>query len=189
MLESLLVAVLTLVVGYFVGLRQAEQQRIIEERARVISALFERYADVHERVASLVQVYDYGGEPDKKEKFRLAAESFNELLRYHRRTSIWLSRPTARYVDRFIERYRQTFTDFSGERGYPDDARKWLAVWQRFKKESPELREALEEEFRASLGDTRAKLWRLRRGSELVRPQSPALEPPQSREDGSQAGG
>jgi hypothetical protein len=146
MLESLLVAVLTLVVGYFVGLRQAEQQRIIEERARVISALFERY-------------------------------------------SIWLSRPTARYVDRFIERYRQTFTDFSGERGYPDDARKWLAVWQRFKKESPELREALEEEFRASLGDTRAKLWRLRRGSELVRPQSPALEPPQSREDGSQAGG
>jgi hypothetical protein len=120
---------------------------------------------------------DLPGEGDKKEKARLAVRSFNDLLAYHRRNSIWLSSQTARHMSDFIEHYRGIFRDFAGRAGYPEEAEKWTEVWQRFDKEFPKLREVLEEEFRASLGDTRAKLARLQRRS------GPEL--PQSREDGS----
>jgi hypothetical protein len=187
LLEALVVgfvsAVVSAVLGYVVGQRQAEQQRIIEERARVISDLFKRYVDLDERVYSLVQIYERPEEPVREEKYKLAAESFNELLAYHRRNSIWLTRPTARYVDRyvdrFIERYRESFRPFAKGRGHLDH-RRWLEAWQRFKGESPKLRETLEEEFRAALGYRRAKLGAWRRRSDLEPPQRPATERPQS---------
>lgn len=156
--------VITVVLAYFFGRRQAEHERLYEERARAIAGLFERYTEVDMRFYSLVHPFDAAGEPDKKEKARLAAESFNELLVHYRRNSIWLSRRTGKQVSDFIERYRKTFRNFQGDRGYPDDIRKWSEVWHRFEKESPEIKYTLEEEFRASLGDTRAKLsvWRRR---------------------------
>jgi hypothetical protein len=112
LLEDLLLALLTLVVGYGVGLRQAKQQRIIEERAKVLSELLKRYVDLEEQVYLLVQVIDLPGEPNREEKYRRAAESFNNLLAYHRRNTIWLSRSTARYLDAFLERYRVYFKPF-----------------------------------------------------------------------------
>ena len=66
LLESVLVVLLTSSVAYFVGLRQAEQQRIIEERAKVISDLFKRYVDLEEQVYVLVQPIDFAGEPDRE---------------------------------------------------------------------------------------------------------------------------
>jgi hypothetical protein len=189
-LETLLVVLVTSVVGYFFGKRQTEQQRIIEERAKVLSDLFKRYVDLEEQVYLLVQILDLSGEPDRKEKYRRAAESFNNLLAYHRRNSIWLSRPTARYVDRFIESYREYFKPFGPFReeeevGRPDTAEEWLNAWQRFQKESPKLRDTLEEEFRRALGHgaTWAKLGGWRRRSQLEPLQSPVIDPPQSHED------
>jgi hypothetical protein len=170
--------------AYFFGLRQAEQQRIIEERAKVISDLFKLYVDLDDRVASLVQIYEYAEEGSKQDKYRIAAESFNALLAYHRRNSIWISRPTARYVERFIERYRDSFRPFQGVQGRPD-TRQWLAAWQRFRRESPALRLALEEEFRGALGDRRARLTAWRRRSGLTSSENSGIEPPESREGGS----
>ena len=57
--------ILSALAAYFFGLRQAEQQRIIEERARVISDLFKLYVDLDDNVGSLVQVYEYAGEPSR----------------------------------------------------------------------------------------------------------------------------
>ena len=176
--------ILPALAAYFFGPRQAEQQRIIEERAKVISDPFKLYVDLDDNVGSLVQVYEYAGEPSREDKYHLAAESFNKLLAYHRRSSIWVSRPTARYVDRFLERYRDSFRPFEAVQGRPD-TREWLETWQRFKEESPKLRLALEEEFRGALGDRRARLAGLRRCSELSPPERPAPSPPESREDGS----
>jgi hypothetical protein len=94
----------------------------------------------------------------------LAAESFNELLAYHRRNSLRLSRGASKQMSAIKERHRKSITDFRGTNpDYPYSPDDWLQIWQRFDKESPEMREILEDEFRASLGDTRAKLSRLRR--------------------------
>lgn len=38
---------------------------------------------------------------------------------------------------------------------------KWEGMWKRFEQTSPDLRDALEEEFRAALGDRWAKIARL----------------------------
>lgn len=87
LLEDLLLALLTLVVGYGVGLRQAEQQRIIEGRAKVLSDLFKRYVDLEEQVYLPVQIIDLPGKPNREETYRRAAESLNNLLAYHRRNT------------------------------------------------------------------------------------------------------
>ena len=185
LLETLLVGFATLVFGYFFGHWQTEQQRIIEERAKVLSDLFKRYVDLEEQVDLLVQPIELPGEPDRATKYGNAVESFNNLLAYHRRNTIWLSRRTAQYVDRFLERYREYFRTFGPFReeeevGRPDTAEEWLNVWQSFQEESPKLRAALEEEFRVALGNNRAKLWarrrRRREGLELL--QEPVIKPP-----------
>jgi hypothetical protein len=181
-------AIILSVLAYFFGLRQAEQQRIIEERAKVISDLFKRYVDLEEQVNLLVEPIDLPGEPDRKTKYDNAAGSFNKLRAYHRRNTIWLSRRTAEPVDRFLVKYREYFKPFGPFReeeevGRPDTAEEWLNVMRSFQEESPTLRAALEEEFRAALGDRRARLARLLRRSELEPAQRPGIEPPQSRED------
>jgi hypothetical protein len=58
------------------------------------------------------------------------------------------------------------------------------AVWRGFQEEAPKLRDALEEEFRAALGNNRAKLWARRRRREgLKLLERPAIESPQSDEN------
>jgi hypothetical protein len=69
--------------------------------------------------------------------------------------------------------------------GRPETAEEWLNVFNRFQKESPNLRDALEEEFRVALGNYRAKLWirRRRQRNSLEHPQEPVIKSPQSHEN------
>jgi hypothetical protein len=189
LLETLLVVLVTSVDSYYAGHWQTEQQRIVEERAKVLSELFKLYVNLQEQVFLLVEPVELPGEPDRKTKYSNAVESFNELLAYHRRNTIWLSRPTAQGVDRFLERYREYFMPFGPFReeevGRTDTAEEWLDVRDSFQKESPKLRAALEEEFRAALGNYRAKLWsgprRRREVSDFL--EEPVIKSPQSHEN------
>jgi hypothetical protein len=158
-LPDLVLILVAAAASYLFGRRQAEHERLYEERAKAIAGLFERIVVVDQRFHSLVSPIDWAGEPDKCEKGRLAAEAFNELLAHYRRNSIWLSRRASTQMSAFIERYRQTFQDFRGtDPTYRFMPSEWDDIWRRFEKESPEIRASLEEEFRAALGDTQAKL-------------------------------
>jgi hypothetical protein len=171
LLETLVVALVTSLIGifggYFVGKWRTEQQRIIEERAKVLSGLFKRCLDLEQRVNSLVEPVELPGEPDRRTKYSNVVESFNELKAYHLRNTIWLSRLTTRRVDHFLERYREYVKPFGPSReeelGRTDTAEEWLDVRDSFQKESPKLRAALEEDFRAALGNDRMQLWGRRR--------------------------
>jgi hypothetical protein len=185
LLETLLVPFVTLVLGYFVGKWRTEQQRIIEERAKVLSGLFNRYLDLEQRVNSLVEPVESPGEPDRKTKYSNVVESFNELKAYHLRNTIWLSRLTTQRVDHFLERYREYVKPFGPFReeevGRTDTYEEWRDVRDSFQEESPKLRAALEEDFRAALGNDRMKLWgrrrRQREVSKLLR--EPVVKSPQ----------
>ena len=139
--------VITVVLGFLVGRRKTVHDRLYEERAKVVASLFERFESVDQRFYSLIKPYDQAGEPNKREKAKLAVESFNELQSYYRCNSIWLSRGTSSRVKSFVDEYRQVFKDYDTE-----DIQKWLDVWKSFEKESPEIKERLETEFRAALG-------------------------------------
>jgi len=155
---TLATGIVTVVLGYLLGRRKTVHDRLYEERAKVVASLFERFETVDQRFFSLVHPYDSGGEPDKKEKAKLAAESFNELQTYYRHNSIWLSRGASGKVKNFLEQYRKTFQEFRDR----VDVVEWKQVWTRFEKESPEIRERLEIEFRAALGYRGAKIHRFR---------------------------
>jgi hypothetical protein len=190
LLDNLLVLFVPLVFGYFVGKWRTEQQRIIEERAKALSGLFQRYLDLEQRVYLLVEPDVLPGGPDKETKYSNVIESFNELKSYHLRNTIWLSRLTTQRVDRFLERYREYVKPFGPFReeevGRTDTYEEWRDVWDSFQEESPKLRAALEEEFRAALGNDRMKLWgrrrrRQREVSKLLR--EPVVKSPQSHEN------
>ena len=153
--STLFVAVVTVFLSYLAGRRKTVHDRLYEERAKVVASLFKHFQDVKQRFASLVSPIDYGGEPDKDEKAKLAAESFDEFQTYYRHNYIWLSRGVSGRVENFMNKYRQTFLDFDHE-----DLAKWNEVWKRFEKESPEITVRLEIEFRAALGHRGARLHR-----------------------------
>jgi len=178
-----------LVFGYFVGKWRTEQQRIIEERAKALSGLFQRYLDLEQRVYLLVEPDVLPGGSDKETKYSNVVESFNELKAYHLRNMIWLSRLTTQRVDHFLERYREYVKPFGPFReeevGRTDTYEEWRDVWDSFQEESPKLRATLEEEFRAVLGNNRMNLWgrrrRRREVSKLLR--EPVVKSPQSHEN------
>jgi len=189
LLETLLIVLATSVGGYFVGKWRTEQQRIIEERAKVLSGLFKRYLDLEKQVYLLVEPIELPGEPDRKTKYSNAVESFKELQAYHLRNTIWLSRLTTQDVDRLLERYQEYVKPFGPFReeevGRTDTAEEWLHVRRSFQGESPKLRDALEEEFRAALGNNRRKPWaqRRRRREVLELLQEPVIKSPQNHEN------
>jgi hypothetical protein len=96
--ETYLDDALGAVLAYMFGRWQAEHQRLYEERARVIADLFSRFEDVDQKFDSLFHWIDLAGEPDKREKASLAAQSFNELRGYYRRNSICLPPRTSARV-------------------------------------------------------------------------------------------
>jgi hypothetical protein len=185
--------VLAVVLAYYFGRRQTEYQRLYERRAKVIAGLFERYARMDQQYQSLRESLlmdlwdrpvDLSGRPEKENKenrtlVELASESFEELLQYHRANSIWLSRSTSRRLSDFTERYSKRFRALQlahrpikpGER-WRENLEKSLGSMAEFNRESLEIRNALEDEFQAALGDRRAKLARLWRIRLDVRPRS-----------------
>jgi len=71
------------------------------------------------------------------------------------------------------------------EVGRTDTYEEWAQIRDSFRNESPKLRAALEEEFRAALGNYRAKLWTRRRRRREVSEflEEPVIKSPQSHEN------
>ena len=53
-LATMLAAFITVVVGFLVGRRKTVHDRLYEDRAKVVAALFERFVNVDQRFNSLV---------------------------------------------------------------------------------------------------------------------------------------
>jgi hypothetical protein len=145
---------------YLFGRWQGEHQLLYQRRAEVIDELFDRFEDVDQQFATLFNPLG-GGDPEDAKQ---AAKDFNDLQRHYRQNSIWLPLRVSEQVSDFLARYREPLNEFTIARirqehdpqsGYFE---KWDQVWTAFQKDSPEIRQILETEFRAALGSWRAKL-------------------------------
>ena len=74
-MPEVILTILGAVLVYLFGRWQGEHQLLYQRRAEVMGELFGRFEDVDQKFHSLFQRYDIGGEPDKPEKAKLAAES------------------------------------------------------------------------------------------------------------------
>jgi hypothetical protein len=158
--EAILTISLGAFLAYLFGRWQGEHQLLYQRRAEVIEKLFDRFEDVDQQFYSLFHWYDARGEPDKPEKAKLAAKRFNDLQGYYRRNSIWLPLRASNQFGAFLARYRGPFNEFTDavilQDHQPERIEKWNEVWTAFEKDSPEVRQTLETEFRAALGSWRA---------------------------------
>jgi len=159
---EVVVTVVGAVLLFLFGRWQAEHERLYERRAEVIARLFECVEDLDQKCFSLFHWLDSGGEPDKPQKAKLAADSFNEMQGYYRRNSIWLTPRTSAQVNDFLNRYKKSMSEFNyeviGRQHQLGEVEKWHEIWTSYQKESPEIRQTLETEFRAALGSWRARL-------------------------------
>ncbi|MBA3426242.1 MAG: hypothetical protein H0U04_17280 [Rubrobacter sp.] len=160
MLEGILI-LLGAFLAYLFGRWQGEHQLLYERRVAVIDELFNRFEDVDRQFSALFAPLG-GGNPEAANQ---AGESFDALRAYFRRNSLWLPPRVSNQVNDFLARYREPFIKFTGEAMSQDPEmrtserlKQWNDVWTAFKKDSPEIRQTLETEFRAALGSWRAKL-------------------------------
>src|SRR5215203_6176985 len=112
-MPEVILTILGAVLVYLFGRWQGEHQLLYQRRAEVIDKLFDRFEDVDQKFYTLFNRYDAGGEPDKPQKARLAAESFNDLQGYYRRNSIWLPLRASNQFSDFLARYRGPFNEFT----------------------------------------------------------------------------
>jgi hypothetical protein len=152
------------VLVYLFGRWQGEHQLLYQRRAVAIEELFDRFEEVDRRFSALFAPLG-GGDPEKAKQ---AAESFDALHAYFRRSSIWLPLRAKAQVSDFLGQYREPLIKFTQEamaqdledeiEGRSERIKKWNEVWVAYLKDSPEIRQTLETEFRAALGSWRAKL-------------------------------
>jgi hypothetical protein len=157
-MPELIVTVVGAILVYLFGRWQGEHQLLYQRRVEVIEKLFDQLEDVNQDFYTLFHFYG-GGQREQAER---AAESFNAMQSYYNRKSIWLPIRVSNRVSNFLARYRQPFIEFTSavlyeeelEPGYVEE---WNRVWYAFRQESPEIKQALETEFRAAYGSWRAK--------------------------------
>jgi hypothetical protein len=156
-MTELIVTVVGAILVYLFGRWQGEHQLLYQRRVEVIDKLFDHLEDVDQKFYSLFHPYG-GGQPEEAKR---AAESFNVLQGYYRRNSIWLPQRVSNQFSDFLARYGEPFAEFTSavisQDRQPGYVEKWNEVWTAFRKDSPEIRQTLETEFRAALGSWRAK--------------------------------
>jgi hypothetical protein len=163
-MPEVVLTILGAVLVYLFGRWQGEHQLLYQRRAVAIEELFDRFEEVDRRFSALFAPLG-GGDPEKAKQ---AAESFDALHAYFRRSSLWLPLRAKAKVSDFLSQYREPFIKFTQEamaqdledemEGRSERIEKWNEVWAAYLKDSPEIRQTLETEFRAALGSWRAKL-------------------------------
>jgi hypothetical protein len=158
-MTEVVVTVVGAILVYLFGRWQGEHQLLYQRRVEVLEKLFDQLEDVDQDFYALFHWYG-GGQPEQAER---AAKSFNAMQTYYNRKSIWLPIRVSNRVGNFLARYRQPFIEFTSaviyeEEREPGYVEEWNRVWYAFRQESPEIKQALETEFRAAYGSWRARL-------------------------------
>lgn len=133
------------------------------KRAEVISEVYKLLVQAYWDTYSFANPAEFAGEPDKREKYRLAMGSMNAFYLYFDKNRIYVPENICLTFERFIQEMRGKAVGFGifvhyDDANIPDEAirRKhdaWEAAWQHIDKVVPTMRISLEKELRTLLGD------------------------------------
>lgn len=138
-------------------------RRLHSRRAEILAELYSKLAEAVSATSSFLSLVEWAGEPDKKEKYKIAMEQIVDFFKYFDRRRIFLSEELCKQIDDFVDKIRNPAIDFSmylDEPQYdPTTAREkrkvWISAWKSVSKtDVPNARKSLEREFRKLLGVT-----------------------------------
>jgi len=141
---------------------QVKFSRLHDKRAEVITDLYSLLVQAHWDAGSFVSPVEFGGEPNKKEKYVTAMNAIADFFRFFEKNKIYLPAALCDLLERFVQVMRQKIIGFGvyvhyDEETMPSESHHkkheaWIAAWDYFDKEVPVARAALEQELRNILG-------------------------------------
>ena len=138
-------------------------RRLHSRRAEILAELYSKLAEAVSATTSFLSLVEWAGEPDKKEKYKIAMERIVDFFKYFDRRRIFLSEELCKQIDDFVDKIRDPTIDFSMYLDDPQydsatarEKRKvWGSAWKSVSKtDVPNARKSLEQEFRKLLGVT-----------------------------------
>jgi len=149
-------------------LRTIEHQerffRLQEKRATVISELYGYLVETLWAAESFLSPMEWAGEPDKNEKHQTAMTKLVDFFRYFDKNRLYLPPEICSSLKELVLMIRSDVIKFGvyvkyNESSMDDHTREekekaWNEGWDAIKKQVPESRKLLEEEFRGLLGAT-----------------------------------
>ena len=140
---------------------QVRFSRLHEKRANVIADLNGLVVEALWEAESFLSPMQWAGEPDKREKERVAMSKLVELFRYFDKHRIYLPTELCDVVDKLVTDVRMHVIRFGtyltwDENAPQEHTRKekhevWMAGWDAIKNQVPAVRKQLEDSFRALL--------------------------------------
>ena len=140
---------------------QVRFSRLHEKRANVIADLNGLVVEALWEAESFLSPMQWAGEPDKREKERIAMSKLVELFRYFDKHRIYLPTELCDVVDKLVTDVRMHVIRFGtyltwDENAIQEHTRKekhevWMAGWDAIKNQVPAVRKQLEDSFRALL--------------------------------------
>jgi hypothetical protein len=134
--------------------------RLHVKRAEVIAELYKLLVKATWEAESFTSPIERAGEPDKKQKYISAINAIAEYYRFFDQHRIYISPNLCAKLESFAEKLRAPVKRFGlwvTQEHLADMAPKekfdaWWSAWESVKNDVPELRAAIEEEFRKLLG-------------------------------------
>ena len=130
--------------------------RLHEQRANTIAETYSCLKELHVRLSDYVKLFEITGGPSKDERYKKMVEAHNDFFESYAKRLIFFPEDTARKLDGINQAIVQTGNEFRFivELGHdPDSTKHWVQLEKRVKTEIEETLLALEQEFRALLGD------------------------------------
>ena len=143
---------------------QVRFSRLHEKRASVIAELNGHLAEVMWEAESFLSPMQWVGEPDIKDKHRIAMNKLVEFFRFFDKHRIYLPEPLCGSLEQLALQIRSHVIGFGVYVSFQDDGlndqtrkqkqKAWNDGWDAIKNQVPQSRKALEDEFRLLLGAT-----------------------------------
>jgi hypothetical protein len=136
--------------------------RLHEKRAAVIAELYGHLVESLWEAESFLSPMEWAGEPDKKEKYRLANNKLVEFFRYFDKHRVYLPEELCASLEALAMEVRTHVIRFSVYLRYDDQSmlehtriekdNAWNEGWDAIRNRVPKARRLLEQEFRRMLG-------------------------------------
>jgi len=134
--------------------------RLHEKRAEVIAELYKLLVQATWEAESFTSPMEWVGEPDKKEKYITAMNAIVEYFRFFDQHRIYISPNLCNKLEEFAQKLRTPVIqfgvwvrhDYLTDQAAQNKNDAWDTAWDSVKNDVPQLREAVEQEFRMLLG-------------------------------------
>lgn len=140
---------------------QIKFSKLHQERAAIIKEFYSKLAITEKSMNSYMAPFQPAGDPPMKEKSEVAAKDANDFLEYYRQNEIVFNNDTCAIIEKLNASFVKAWNEFnkyqrkmnSGGFVSEEEINKSLAPYYNvLKKEIPELKGKLKEDFRKTLG-------------------------------------